>query len=96
MKTVVFVRCYAKAVKEQKMSSSMSGYGKYATCIAGVDSMDFMSGVFPSKLLGSTCMSGFMKTVLKDRAFSFFIFIIFIIYILFAIPMAAACKYYLA
>ena len=55
-----------------------------------------MSGVFPSKLLGSTCMSGFMKTVLKDRAFSFFIFIIFIIYILFAIPMAAACKYYLA
>ena len=95
MKTVVFVRCYAKAVKEQKMSSSMSGYGKYATCIAGVDSMDFMSGVFPSKSLGSTYMSGFMKTVLKDRAFSFFIFIIFII-ILFAIPMAAACKYYLA
>ena len=71
MKSVVFVRCYAKAVKEQKMILSMRGYGKYVTGIAGVVSMHFISGVFPSKSLGSTYVSGFMKTVLKNRAFFF-------------------------
>ena len=76
-KTVVFVRCHAEAVQEQKIIN-----GKYATGIAGVVSMDFMSGVFPSKSLGSTYMSGFMKTVLNNRAF-FFLYLYYIYYYLY-------------
>ena len=73
MKTALFVRCYARAVKEQKMTSSMWGYEKDAARISGVVSMDFLSGVYPGKSAGSIYMHVWIyeNNVKKSSFFSY-------------------------
>ena len=76
----------------------MGGYGRDATRIPSVVSMNFVSGVFASKSLGSLyvliCEIG-VKEI--ELCFTYFLLIIVIYLVLFAFHVAAACcKSYIA
>ena len=82
-------------MKEQKMTSSMCGYGKDVTRIPGVVSMNVMSGVFGGNSLRSLYVWIYENNVKEIERFLFTLLLLSIVF-LFAFHIVGTCKSYIA